>query len=186
MRWRGGVVARRHLVLVFATMFRSLSSLFAPRFLSRPARPAESPARAWASTLAIVTACVGLVAVGCSSESSSDQKPIGTSRANLSWDDSCTQMGTWSKFAELDCQTCISGAKLGCECAKAQPWNGVCQPEAEARRAEADCTTEVIQCLTTCKECECRQKCIAGHEACKAKDTPVASCVTQTCDTYCK
>lgn len=172
-----------------------LSSRFARPWSSRlastvatPATPARARARTFARASVIAAASVALIALvgtGCSSEGA-DQKPLGTSRANLAWDDSCTQMGAWSKFAALDCQTCISGSKLGCECAKEKPWNGVCQAEAEARRAEVDCTTEVLQCLTTCKECECRQKCIAGHEACKAKDTPLASCVAQTCDAYCK
>lgn len=135
--------------------------------------------------LASFGAFFALAIVACSSESGSTK--TGTSRANLAWDDSCTSMSGWVRYRELNCQTCVAGSKLGCECAKDKPWNGQCQPEAEARRAEADCSDQLILCLDGCEmDCACKAQCLASHDACRAKDEALESCIAQVCDSYCR
>jgi len=127
-------------------------------------------------------AAVGLVA--CASDD--DETKPSQLEQPLSFEESCDTMVSWPRKAELNCQTCISGAKLGCECAREEPWNAKCEALAKARSAEPDCTSQVLDCLALCSDCACKQSCLAGHDACRAKETPLQSCLARTCGTLCR
>ncbi|MBK6691844.1 MAG: hypothetical protein IPG50_06520 [Myxococcales bacterium] len=134
-------------------------------------------------TSLLVLGCLVLVACGADNDEAST---TGTARQSLTFDESCAKMAAWKRSPELNCQTCIAGAKQGCECAREKPWNGKCEAEAKARAAETDCSSELLNCLVLCvSDCTCKAKCVAGHDACVAKEAPLQSCLADICQSTC-
>ena len=60
------------------------------------------------------------------------------------------------------------------------------QQVADACGTQPAATKQLLDCLALCSDCACKQACLNGRDACRAKETPLQSCLARTCDTLCR
>jgi hypothetical protein len=100
----------------------------------------------------------------------------------------CAARHAWQHAGDGNCNLCLQLApEVACTCTS-DPADGKCAAEGQAVTDEADCTSDVKNCLVKCtdSDCACEDACFVGHDACRAAEGPLGGCLVNVCTERCQ
>ncbi len=124
----------------------------------------------------------------CASSSSSSAPTNGNGVDDVK--KACEIRTSWTKRNAntcVECQSFAPIAKCNCPSFANATYMGQCQAQGETKSHEAECDTQLDDCVHTCQDdCGCIDGCYAGKDKCRAAAAAVDGCVAEVCASYCQ
>lgn len=101
----------------------------------------------------------------------------------------CEVRARWTRQDTGDCAACRAAVVLpACGCELVSEFEARCVTLADARRAHAQCTKALDDCVSACApdDCGCLDGCYQGADGCRQATAARDGCVAEVCAPYCE